>query len=126
MTKDKIASSLLVVIAIVALVSIVGVAASEEVEAQARKLLCSGSHSFSSFNNLIVPEGQTCKLDRFNVVNGDIEVRKGATLIICPDNQILGDVKARNADTVFISDQPIPPCREIKERGVTIGGDVKV
>lgn len=39
-----------------------------------------------------MPKGQTYQLDRFNTVNGDIKVEKGASLIVCPDNDIHGDV----------------------------------
>lgn len=89
---------------------------------------CTGTHSNSTFGNLVVPEGQTCKLDRFNVVSGDIRVERGATLAICPDNTIGGDIKAKRPDTVEISDiinsqycGPPP-----KGLGVTIGGSITV
>lgn len=93
--------------------------------------VCVGSHSYSTFNNIIVPSGNTCKIDRFNVVSGNIKVEEGASLIICPDNEIGGNIKAHAADTIFISDlltllcaPPIdaPP----KALGITIGGNVDI
>jgi hypothetical protein len=80
--------------------------------------LCIGSHSDSSFNDLVVPKGQTCQLNRFNVVDGDIKVRKGASLIVCPDNDIRGDITADKPNTVFITDQMIGPAgRLLRRRG---------
>lgn len=88
--------------------------------------VCTGDHSNSSFNDLIVPEGATCTLTKFNEVDGSIRVDAGATLIVCPDNNIAGSVRAKGATKVFISDQTIAPCAEPKALGVTIGGDVNV
>lgn len=87
---------------------------------------CVGNFAGTSFGNLIVPEGQTCQLNRFNVVDGSIKLEKGASLIVCPDNEIRGDVKAHQANSVFISDLVGGPCGPIKALGITIGGDVKV
>lgn len=87
---------------------------------------CVGNYSGTTFEDIVVPKGQTCQLNRFNVVNGDIKVRKNATLIVCPDNIISGDIKAEQAESVFISDLTISPCASAKALGVSIGGDVKV
>lgn len=88
--------------------------------------ICVGNHGGSSFKDLVVPKGQTCQLDGFNVVTGDIKVRKGASLVVCPDNDIRGDIKADKPDTILITDQTIPPCGSIKALGITVGGDIKV
>ena len=87
---------------------------------------CVGNFAGTSFGDLVVPEGQTCQLDRFNVVDGSIKVEKDASLIVCPDNEINGDVKAHQANSVFISDIVGGPCSRPKVRGITIDGDVKV
>ena len=91
---------------------------------------CVGNYSYTTLSDLVVPEGQTCMIGRFNVVNGDIKVKAGANLIICPDNDIRGDIKANRPNTVFISDQIIGLCALTapppKALGITIGGDVKV
>lgn len=87
---------------------------------------CIGNYSGSSFYDLVVPKGQTCQLDRFNVVNGSIKVEKNASLTICPDNEIHGDIKAHNADSIYISDLTGGPCSTAKARGITIDGDVKI
>lgn len=78
--------------------------------ATAEYFYCSDRQTFSAFNNIVVPEGQTCILDQFNVVRGDIEVKQGATLVVCPDNDIAGSVRADGADTVKLSDILEPPC----------------
>jgi|TARA_Y100000310_G_scaffold75749_1_gene72128 hypothetical protein len=99
------------------------------VVAASGKFSCTGTHTESSFNSIIVPQGETCTLEKFNEVSGDITVQQGASLIICPDNDIAGNIKAKGADTVFISDQKIPPCAlppPPKALGITIGGSVKV
>lgn len=89
--------------------------------------ICVSSYSGTTFDNLVVPKGQTCQLDRFNVVNGDVRVEKDANLVICPDNEIHGDVKAHKANSVYISDLTDGPCGSApKALGVTIDGDVKV
>lgn len=88
--------------------------------------ICSGNYTYTSFGDLVVPQGQTCQLDQFNVVSGSIKVEKDANLIICPDNQIHGDIKAHKANSVYISDQTGGLCSPAKALGVTIDGDVKV
>ena len=91
---------------------------------------CIGNYSYTTFDDLVVPEGQTCMIARFNVVNGNIKVKEGASLIICPDNDIRGNIRANKPDTVFISDQIVGICAPTapppKALGITIGGDVKV
>lgn len=87
---------------------------------------CVGNYSYTAFGDLVVPEGQTCQLDQFNSVNGNIKVGKNATLIVCPDNNISGDIKAEQAESVFVSDLTVPPCAPTKALGINIGGDVKV
>lgn len=91
---------------------------------------CAGSFSFSTFKNIVVPAGSTCKLDRFNVVNGNIDVKSGGSLIICPDNKVNGNIKAEESDTVFISDllfvSPCLPPGPPKALGITIGGNVDI
>lgn len=92
--------------------------------------VCVGNHSYSTFDNIVVPSGNTCKIDRFNVVSGNIKVEEGASLIICPDNEIKGNIKAEDADTVFISDllfvSPCSPPGPPKALGITIGGNVDI
>lgn len=88
--------------------------------------VCVGSYFGASFGDLVVPAGQTCQLNQFNVVNGDVKVEKDANLIVCPDNQIQGSVKAHQPNSVYISDLTGGPCGPIKALGVTIGGDIKV
>lgn len=88
--------------------------------------VCTGNYSGTIFDGLIVPKGQTCQLDQFNVVNGDIKVEKGASLTVCPDNQIVGSVKAHKSNNVYISDLTGGPCSPAKALGVSIGGDIKV
>ena len=118
------------VVAVIVIVAMSNLTKAKVADLDDAKEACIGSHSFSSFNNLVVPKGQTCMIGRFNVVNGDIKVREGASLIVCPDNDIKGDIKANNPNTVFISDQLIGPCAPTapppKALGITIGGDVKV
>lgn len=88
---------------------------------------CVGNYAGTVFSeDLVVPEGQTCQLDQFNVVYGSIRVEKGADLIVCPDNAIHGDVKSHGANSVYISDLTGWPCSEAKALGITIDGDVKV
>lgn len=88
--------------------------------------VCIGSFAGTSFGNLVVPKDQTCQLNQFNVVNGDVKVEKGASLIVCPDNQIKGSVKAHQPNSVYISDLTGGPCSPAKALGITIDGDVKV
>lgn len=88
--------------------------------------VCVGSYSGSTFDDLVVPEGRTCQLNQFNVVNGNIKVKKAASLIICPDNSIQGDIRAKKPGTIHISDLPAPPCGPQKALGITIGGDIRV
>lgn len=88
--------------------------------------ICSGNYTYTTFGDLIVPQGQTCQLDQFNVVNGNIKVEKDASLVICPDNQIHGDVKAQKANSVYISDQTGGLCSPAKALGIIIDGDVKM
>jgi len=78
--------------------------------AAAEYFYCSERQTFSAFNNIVVPEGETCILDQWNVVQGDIEVKQGATLVICPDNDIIGNVIADGAETVHITDILAAPC----------------
>ncbi len=87
---------------------------------------CVGNFAGASFGDLVVPEGQTCQLNQFNVVDGSIKVEKDASLIVCPDNEIHGDVKAHQANSVYISDITGGPCSPAKALGITIDGDVKV
>ena len=99
--------------------------------AKNNETVCAGSYSGTAFDgDLVVPKGQTCTIGRFNVVNGDINVREGANLIICPDNDIRGGIKANRPNSVFISDQLIGPCAPLapppKALGITIAGDVRV
>lgn len=65
---------------------------------------CNDRQTFSAFGNIIVPEGQTCVLDQFNVVKGDIIVKEGATLVVCADNDIAGSIIADGAETVALID----------------------
>lgn len=88
--------------------------------------ICVGNYSYSTFGDLVVPKGQTCQLDQFNVVNGSIKVEKDANLVVCPDNEIHGNVRSHKANSVYISDLPGGPCSPAKALGVTIDGDVKV
>jgi len=76
--------------------------------ATADTFYCSGGQTFSAFNNIIVPEGQTCVLGQFNVVQGDIEVKQGASLYVYADNDIAGSVIADGAETVYIADVGAP------------------
>lgn len=78
--------------------------------ATAENFYCSDRQTFSAFNNIIVAEGQTCVLDQFNVVQGDIVVNKGATLIVCADNDIAGSILADGAETVSLIDAVGGPC----------------
>lgn len=104
--------------------------ASASVTLADKSFLCRGSYSSSTFENVVVPKGNTCKLDRFNTVSGNIKVEEGASLIICPDNEIKGNIKAEGADTVFISDllfvSPCSPPEAPKALGITIGGNVDI
>ena len=90
--------------------------------------VCVGNYVNTSFGDLVVPKDETCQLDRFNVVSGNIKVEKGASLIVCPDNEIQGSVNAHKPNTVFISDLTVGLCQSQppKALGITIGGDVKV
>ena len=88
--------------------------------------VCIGNYSGTSFGDLVVPEGQTCQLNQFNVVGGDLKVEKGANLIVCPDNHIQGSVKAHQPGSVYISDIAGGLCSPAKALGITIDGDVKV
>ena len=96
----------------------------------AKKIVCTGEYSYASLNDLIVPKGQTCTIGRFNVVNGNIEVKEGANLVVCPDNDIHGNIKADRPNSIFISDQLIGPCAPLspppKALGIIIDGDIKV
>jgi len=89
--------------------------------ASAEYFFCSERQTFSAFNNIVVPEGQTCILDQFNVVHGDIEVKKGATLVVCPDNDVVGNVIADGAETVNITDILTAPCAWTMDAASTTG-----
>lgn len=86
---------------------------------------CVGNYTFTTFGDLFVPRGQTCQLDQFNTVNGNIRVEKDANLIVCPDNEIHGDIKASKAGSVYVSDLTGGPCSPGKALGITIDGDVQ-
>lgn len=88
--------------------------------------VCVGNYSGTSFGGLVVPESETCQLDRFNVINGDVKVEKGASLVVCPDNEIHGSVKAHKPNNVYISDLTGGPCGLAKALGVTIDRDVHI
>ena len=121
MNKMKIGFLMSALIAVIALGGLLS-----KVEAKGDEVICNGSHTGSSFGSLLILEDTTCTLERFNVVNGDIKVKEGATLIICPDNDILGNIRANKPNTVFISDQSISPCSPPKSLGITIQGDIEV
>ena len=83
--------------------------------ATAETFYCSDRQTFSAFNNIIVPEGQTCVLDQFNVVQGNIEVRQGASLYVYADNDIAGNVIADGAETVYLADFVPPNARTMDD-----------
>ncbi len=85
--------------------------------ATADTFYCSGSQTFSAFNNIVVTEGQTCVLGQFNVVEGNIQVEKGATLIVCADNDIAGNIEANGAKLVELIDYLTITCAETMAKG---------
>lgn len=97
-------------------------------QAQEGTTTCIGSFSNTTFpHNVVVPDWQTCRLERDNVVVHDVRVGTGASLIVCPDNNIGGSIKADEPSAVIVTDQTgIFGCGTVKTLGINIGADVRV
>ena len=106
MSMKKMAISAVITAAIA--IGMISAIATFTPSATAEYFYCSERQTFSAFNNIIVPEGQTCVLDQFNVVQGDIQVEQGASLYVYADNDIAGSIMADGAETVYLIDY-VPP-----------------
>jgi len=91
----------------------------------AEDIVCTGSIGGLTVNNLLVPQGATCTMDQFNVVLGSITVEDNATLFVCADNDIVGNVVAGTGTKLVIRDKLFTACTAgTKALGINIGGDI--